>query len=111
MKFLKEHIFDEITQTYINIDERSFEDCVKKQLEEIRKQSQTLILASAPDYKQRNAALGLLSEQETQQIKDNIQNIRNISNSLEQQILAVIWDQTEETRSASCDAVQAIRWL
>jgi hypothetical protein len=64
----------------------------------------------APDYKQRNAALGLLSIEETEQIKTDIQNIRSISNSLEQQILAITWDGTEENRPAACGAVQNIRW-
>jgi CRISPR-associated endonuclease Csn1 len=42
--------------------------------------------------------------------KTEIQNIRSISNSLEQQILSITWDGTEETRPAVCDAIQNIRW-
>lgn len=92
------------------IDDRIFNDVVAFQLIQIRSKAMELILAVAPEYKQRNAALGLLSEQETQQIKNDIQNVRNISNSLEQQILAISWDGTEETRSEACDAIQDIRW-
>ena len=68
------------------------------------------ILEVAPEYKQRNAALGLLSPEETQQIKDDIQAIRTISNNLEQQISSVVWDGQESTRPAACDAVQNLRW-
>ena len=69
-----------------------------------------LILAAAPEYKQRNAALGLLDQTETDVMKQAIQDIRAISNSKEAEILAVVWDGTEPTRAAACDAVQAVRW-
>lgn len=110
MKYMTEQIFNELTASYIFIDERVFNDCLKKQLQDIREQAKELILKVAPEYKQRNAALGLLSEEETEQIKTDIQNIRNISNNLEQQIEAIQWDGTEETRSSACDAIQNIRW-
>jgi alpha-glucosidase (family GH31 glycosyl hydrolase) len=109
MNFSKQYIYNQDGQLTI-VDERNFNDCKNQQLKCIKEKAMELILAIAPDYKQRNAALGLLSEQETQQIKDNIQNIRNISNVLEQQILSVTWDETEETRAASCDAVQNVCW-
>ncbi len=110
MKYTTEQIFDELTNTYILIDERIFHDCVLKQLMTVKEIAKQLILEIAPEYKQRNAALGILSDEETHQIKTDIQNIRSISNSLEQQILAITWDGTEENRPAACDAVQNIRW-
>lgn len=110
MTFIKQQIFDEQTGEYIYIDERNFNFCVEHQLKVVRETAKEKIIEIVPEYKQRNAALGLLSEQETEQIKTYIQTVRNISNSLEQQILSVTWDGTEENRSFSCDAVQNIIW-
>lgn len=110
MNVIKEITFDEQLNDYVVNDQRVFSDCVKFQLQQIRKRAMDEILNVAPEYKQRNAALGILSDQETQQLKDNIQQIRNISNSLEQQILSVVWDGTENNRSVACDAVQSIYW-
>jgi hypothetical protein len=111
MTYVVEQIYDELSQQYIIVDNRIFSDCVKKQLEVIKEKAKNLILEVAPEYKQRNAALGLLSDEESQNIKDSIQNIRNISNNFEQQILAITWDGNEESRKAACDAVQNIRWI
>lgn len=110
MNIFKETLFDQVTRTQIVIDERVFDDCQKFQLQEIKKRAAELILEVAPEHKQRNAALGLLSDTETQELKTNIQNLRNISNTLEAQILAITWDGTEQNRAAACDAVQNIRW-
>ena len=110
MKIYIENIWDELSKSNIIIDERLFSDCVSFQLQEIRKTAMEKILIAVPEYKQRNAALGLLSAQEEQQVKDAIQEIRTISNSLEQQILSVSWDGQESSRAAACDAVQNIRW-
>ncbi len=110
MNIFTETIFDESTKTYTFIDNRVFADCVAFQLRETRKHAAELILAVAPEYKQRNAALGLLDPVETQELKDTIQSIRTQSNTYESQILAVVWDGQESTRSAACDAVQSVRW-
>lgn len=108
---LKEQIFHEDTGQYEFIDQRNFQFCVEYQLKVIREIAKEKIIEVAPEYKQRNAALGLLTNQETENIKTSIQNIRNISNSLEQQILSVVWDGTEENRPTACDAVQNVRWV
>ena len=110
MRIFKEYIFDQSNGQTTLIDDRLFEDCVDYQLSQIREKAKELILASVPEYKQRNAALGLLSDQETQQIKDSIQAIRTISNQKEAEINAIVWDGQESTRSAACDAVQSIMW-
>jgi hypothetical protein len=110
MTISKEQIMNNETGEYIIVDNRIFSMCVDAQLKLIRDLAMEKILSIAPEYKQRNAALGLLSDTETQQIKDSIQYVRNISNSLEQQILAIIWDGTEENRISACDAVQYICW-
>lgn len=110
MKWAKENIWDEDTKTLIQIDERDFSTCVEHQLHVVRERAKDLILAVAPEYKQRNAALGLLSQQEIDDIKNSIQNIRTISNQKEAQILAVIWDGTEATRPSACDSVQSVSW-
>lgn len=110
MSVFKETTFDEQLGEYVINDQRVFSECVDFQLKQIRQKARDLILENAPEYKQRNAALGLLSAQEEQQVKDAIQEIRTISNSLEQQILSVSWDGQESSRAAACDAVQNVRW-
>lgn len=110
MKIFKEVIYDETIGETVVIDDRIFSHCVEHQLKLIREHAKELILLSAPEHKQRNAALGLLSQQETDDVKTAIQNIRTISNQKEGEILAVVWDGTEATRSSACDAVQAVRW-
>jgi len=110
MKIFKEVINREDTGEIITVDEREFSHCVEHQLKVIKEYAKELILKVAPEYKQRNAALGLLSQAETDQVKTDIQNIRTISNQKEAEILGVVWDGTETTRSAACDAVQSVRW-
>lgn len=105
-----EQIYDEQTRQYVIIDNRVFADCVAAQLDAIREQAGILIQEGAPDFKQRNAGLGLLPEEEVAEIIAHIQSIRAQSNSYEAQILQITWDGTEETRRAACDAVQSIRW-
>lgn len=108
MRYYKESIWDEQTSNYIYIDNRVFSDCVSHQLNTIREKAKELILEVAPEFKQRNAALGLLSEDEINLIKTNIQTIRYLSNQKENEILNIVWDGTEETRSHVCDLVQSI---
>ena len=110
MIHIKEQIFNEVTGQYEFIDERNFQFCVEYQLKVIRETAKEKIIKGAPDHKQRNAALGLLSDDETNQLKTLINSIRAISNSLEQQILNVSWDGDESTRSIACDLVQNVRW-
>jgi hypothetical protein len=110
MKIFKEHIHDTVTGNLIVIDNRNFNNCVIYQLQHIRKKAKEIITTAVPEYKQRNAALGLLSDEETQQIKDSIQAIRTISNQKEAEILAVVWDGQESTRAEACDIVQRIFW-
>ncbi len=90
------------------VDPRVFSECVTFKLNNIRERAKELILEVAPEYKQRNAALGLLSPEETDAIKNHIQTIRTASNIKEAEIAAVQWDGTEETRASACDAVLAI---
>jgi hypothetical protein len=110
MKISKENVWDAQTGISTLTDERVFSDCVRYQLQVVRDHAKELILAVAPEYKQRNAALGLLDQTETDAIKQAIQDIRAISNSKEAEILAVVWDGTEASRPAACDAVQAVFW-
>jgi len=110
MTFIKQVIYDEETGQSYTIDERVFDFCLNNQLQTIRNRAKDLILEGAPEYKQRNAALGLLSDAEANAIRAHIESIRIISNQKETEILSVVWDGTEETRSAACDAVQAVRW-
>jgi len=110
MSIAKHTIYDEGTGESYTIDERVFDVCVNHQLQTIRDRAKELILVVAPEYKQRNAALGLLDQNQADQLKQDIQTIRAISNSKEAEILAVTWDGQESTRAAACDAVQAVRW-
>lgn len=110
MKIFKQYSFNELTQESSIIDDRDFYHCKQFQLKELRNIANKMIISSVPEYKQRNAALGLLSNEETQQIKDSIQAIRTISNQKEAEILAVVWDGQESTRAEACDIVQRIFW-
>ena len=110
MTIFRETLCDESLGSCIEIDNRIFSMCVEHELKQIRNRAMEEILKVAPEYKQRNAALGLLSQQEIDDMKIHIQNIRSISNQKEQQIVSVIWDGTEATRSAACDAVQNVKW-
>ena len=109
MKFSTQHIYYPDGTLEI-IDDRVFEDCKTFHLERIKKSATERILELAPEYKQRNAALGLLTQGETDAIKSTIQTIRNAVNLAEQQIISIVWDGTEQNRTAACDAVQAVRW-
>ena len=102
--------YDSKTGQTTVIDNRVFSQCVAKQLEYIRETAGEQILAVAPEHKQRNAALGLLTEEETQALKQHIQAIREHSNQKEALVNAVVWDGQESSRSAACDAVQAVVW-
>ncbi len=106
MNISKQYFHNSNGSTVI-VDERVFSDCVAFQLNYVRERAKELILQAAPEYKQRNAALGLLSTEETEEIKQKIQQIRIISNQLESGINSVVWDGTEETRPQACDAVQS----
>jgi hypothetical protein len=92
------------------VDNRIFSIVVENQIESFKMAASNDILKLCPEFKQRNAAMGLLSVEETEYITNTIQNIRNKCNFLEQEVLKVVWDGTEENRSAACDAVQAIYW-
>ena len=111
MSFISiETIVDSKTGQITVVDRRIFQDCVDFQLQELKRIASEKILEVAPEYKQRNAALGLLTEEEVEELKNHIQTIRNQSNIMEQQIKSITWDGTEETRSSACDAVQSIFW-
>ena len=98
------------TNEVVIIDNRIFSECVNNQLKEVRERAKKMIIDVVPEFKQSNAALGLLSQQEIDDMKNHIQTIRNQSNALEAQINAIVWDGQESTRSSACDSVQAIFW-
>jgi hypothetical protein len=110
MTWAKENIWNPETKTLTVNDFRIFSVCVDFQLQVIRERAKELILTAAPEYKQRNAALGLLSDAEANAIRAHIMSVRTISNQKEAEILAVVWDGTEASRPAACDAVQSVRW-
>lgn len=92
------------------IDEREFYSWKQHYLNIIREKAKELILEQAPEYKQRNAALGLLSDAEANMIRAHIQSIRTISNEKEAQIEAITWDGNHATHAAACDAIEVIVW-
>lgn len=92
------------------VDNREFYSLKADQLYYIRERAKQLILEQAPEYKQRNAALGLLEDTETNRILAHIQSIRTISNQKESQIEAITWDGNPDTHTAACDAIQAVTW-
>jgi|694.fasta_scaffold117947_3 hypothetical protein len=92
------------------VDKRTFSDVVSNQIYGFKKAAEDEILKSCPEYKQRNAALGLLTAEETEFIKTTIQHVRTKCHELEQQVLAIHWDGNESTRGEACDAVQNTHW-
>ena len=90
------------------IDLRVFSIVKQNQIKAIKDRAMELILEKAPEYKHRNAALGLLSNEETDKIKQDIQSIRILSNQKESQIESIVWDGNKETEAAACDAVELI---
>lgn len=107
---MRQVTMDKFGNVISTVDERVFYTIVQERLAYIREQAKEDILAAAPEYKQSNAALGLLSAEETQDIKDAIQEVRTKSNTKEAQILSITWDGQESSRVAACDAVDAIVW-
>lgn len=110
MNIATETITDSQTGQSFTIDNRNFNDCVSFQIQTIKDKATSIILEHAPEHKQRNAALGLLSQEETDYIKNIIDSNRQLYKTLENQILNVSWDGNESTRSAACDAVQNVYW-
>lgn len=92
------------------VDHREFYSWKQYHLDTIRQKAKELILEYAPEFKQRNAALGLLSDTEANEIRNHIQSIRNISNQKEAQIESITWDGDPATHSTACDAIEAINW-
>jgi hypothetical protein len=90
------------------IDLRVFSIVKQNQIKAIKDRAMELILKKVPEYKQINAALGLLSNEETDKIKQDIQNIRILSDQKENQIESIVWDGNKETEAAACDAVELI---
>jgi len=92
------------------VDQREFYSWKQYQLDTIRQKAKELILEHAPDFKQRNAALGLLTDAEANAIRAHIQSVRTVSNQKEAQIEAITWDGDPATHAAACDAIEAINW-
>ncbi len=91
-------------------DARDFAECVAAQLQRAREACEAKILETAPEYRQRNAALGLLSAEETAQVRDAIDACRAEYERCKSFIMGIQWDGNEATRAACCDAVQAVRY-
>jgi len=92
------------------VDQREFYSYKQYYLNYIREKAKELILDGAPEYKQRNAALGLLSDAEANAIRAHIQSIRTISNQKEAALEAIAWDGNPETHAAACDVIETITW-
>jgi len=92
------------------VDARTVSACKVRQLALVRQACAEWILAAAPDYRQRNAALGVLDENEAEAVRTVVMAGREHCAELEAAIDAVAWNGQESTRKAACDAVQAIHW-
>jgi hypothetical protein len=103
-------MYDADTNQQVTIDHRDFDAVKAFQLERVKERAGILILEVAPIYKQSNAALGLLSQEESDALKNAIQAIRTQSQTMEDAINAVTWNGQEATRGAACDAIQNIWW-
>jgi len=92
------------------IDRRRFADLVEFQLSHFKTMATEEILAFAPEHKQRNAALGILSQNETQEIKEKINDVIEHYNNCKALVNMVSWDGSDVTHAESCDRIQAILW-
>lgn len=108
---MKHHITNPDGSTTV-LDQRTPTQSAAAVLRLMRERCEREILALAPDYRQRNAALGLLSQEETQFVKDAINGPRARLAAIEAQLAALVdgWDELEATRAAVCDAIEAIGW-
>ncbi len=92
-------------------DDRSIDECKEVQISKIKQWCAESILKAAPEFKQANAALGLLGEEEATDIKLAIQTRRNKSNELELEVLAVQpLGETEEDKIEANAKIDAIVW-
>ena len=96
--------------TVVIVDNRVFSAVVENQINSIKESTKNEILSKYPEYKQRNAAMGILSTEEELQIKRGIESIRNYSDILEQQVYSIVWNGAEKDRKRACDEVQSIYW-
>ena len=92
------------------IDRRKFSDLVEFQLAHFKSMATEEILMFAPEHKQRNAALGILTQSETQLIKEKINEVVVHYNNCKALVHIVSWDGAEETHADACDKVQSITW-
>ena len=92
------------------IDRRKFSDLVEFQLAHFKAMATEEILTFAPEHKQRNASLGILSQSETQEIKEKINDVLEHYNNCKALVNMVSWDRSEQTHAEACDKVQSITW-
>lgn len=92
------------------IDRRKFADLVQFQLAHFKTMATEEILVFAPEHKQRNAALGILSQSETQEIKEKINDILEHYNNCKALVNMVSWDGAVATHAEACDKIQALVW-
>jgi hypothetical protein len=88
-------------------DTRTVEGTRAEHLDRIRTACTASILAVAPEHTQRNAALGIVP---IEPIVEAISARRDLYHTLQASILAVTWDGQEATRTAACDAIEAVQW-
>ncbi len=92
------------------IDRRRFADLVEFQLAHFKTMATEEILAFAPEHKQRNAALGILTQSETQAIIKKIVDIRNHCHNCEALVALITWDGNDATHAEACNKIQAVVW-
>lgn len=92
------------------VDTRVFADCVVFQLACARTRASEVIFAVAPPHTQSNAALGLLSSDESVELRQHIWRTREHYAVLKARILSVTWDGNEASRAHACDCVMACCW-
>ena len=75
---------EEVEDTILEEAQTAFEEYIETQrVALIKAEANAIILAKYPDYKQRNASLGLLSDEEITKMKEYIADIRAQSDALE----------------------------
>lgn len=108
MSTLREITLDAATGVVTTTDARTVEACREGAIALLDALATSAILLEAPEHKQRNAALGLLSQVEADAIRSSITTWRARFAGARASIEAVAWDGQESTRAACCDYIQSI---
>lgn len=99
---MKHFINDNGQQTVVDL--RTQQNTMEAQLRIFKQRCQDAILAAAPEHDQRNAALGLLTMDEAEAIRQAVEGPRERYRALKAQMLGML------AEGASVEQIEALRW-